>query len=247
MVLLGVIDDRALERLGEDVAHDPDRQVGLLEDERRRRRLGDPLLEHLVQLEQIQQLALEIGALGALGRGADDRARALQIELGRLLAQTLALLVVEPARDADALAVRGEHHVAAGDREVHRQACALGLQRVLDDLHDDLLAGLEQVGDLPSVAASATTAPRRLDAREHDLVDVQEPVLLESDVDECGLEPGEHVVDAALVDVSDDRAGTAALEVELRDLVARRGVGVLAAAARRARAWLTFGDRPGRL
>ena len=240
MVLLGVVDDRALERLGEDVAHDADREVGLLEDERRRRRLGDPLLEHLVQLEQIQQLALEVGALGALGGGADDRAGALQVELRGLLAQPLALLVVEPARDADALAVRREHHVAAGDREVHREPRALRLQRVLDDLHDDLLAGLEQVGDLAPVAAAAAAAPRRLDARQHDLVDVQEAVLLEADVDERRLEPGEHVVDAALVDVADDRAGAAALEVELGDVVAGRGIGGLAPAARRSDAGLAL-------
>ena len=36
VVLLLVVDDRALEVLGEDVAHDADRQVRLLEDERRR-------------------------------------------------------------------------------------------------------------------------------------------------------------------------------------------------------------------
>ena len=40
-MLLGVVDDRALELGRVDVAHDTDRQVGLLEDERRRRRLGN--------------------------------------------------------------------------------------------------------------------------------------------------------------------------------------------------------------
>ena len=133
-----------------------------------RRRLRDALLEHLVQLEQVQQLALEVGALGALRGGADDRAGALQIELRRLLAQPVALLVVEPARDADALAVRRVDHVAAGDRQIHRQPRALGLQRVLDDLHDDLLARLEQVGDLAALAGRSRGrggAPRRPGAR----------------------------------------------------------------------------------
>ena len=183
-------------------------------------RLLDALLEHLVELEQVQQLALEVGALGALGGGADDRAGALEVELGGLLAQPLALLVVEPARDADALAVRGVDHVAPGDREVHRQPRALGLQRVLDDLDDDLLAGLEHVGDLAAVAPGAAAAARRLDARQHDLVDVQEAVLLQADVDERGLEAGEDVVDPALVDVADDRAGAPPLQIELGDVVA---------------------------
>ena len=71
----------------------------------------------------------------------------------------------------------------------------------------------------PSLPAAA---PRRLDAGQHDLVDVQEAVLVEADVDERGLEAGQDVVDLALVDVADDRAVAAALEVELRDAVARR-------------------------
>ena len=69
-----------------------------------------------------------------------------------LAAQALALLVVEALGDADALAGRRVDHVAPGDGELHRQPRALGLQRVLDDLHDDLLAGLEQVGDLLAAA-----------------------------------------------------------------------------------------------
>ena len=55
---------------------------------------------------------------------------------------------------------------------------------------------------------------------QHDLVDVQEAVLVEADVDEGGLQPGEDVVDAALVDVADDRAPAAALEVDLGYAVA---------------------------
>ena len=67
---------------------------------------------------------------------------------------------------------------------------------------------------------SAAAAARRLDARQHDLVDVQEAVLVQADVDERGLQPGQDVVDLALVDVADDRAVAAALEVELGDAVA---------------------------
>ena len=56
------------------------------------------------------------------------------------LAQPLALLVGQPARDADAVAVRHVHEVAARDRDLHREARALRPDRVLGDLHDDLLA-----------------------------------------------------------------------------------------------------------
>ena len=205
VVLLLVVDDRALEVRGEDVAHDAHGQVGLLEDEIRRGGLLHALDEHLVELVQVLELALEVLALGAVRRGADDHAAAVELEVGGLAAQPFALAVLQATRDAHALAGGRVDHVAPGDRQLHRQARALGLQRVLDDLHDDLLAGLEQVGDL-APAASAAPALGRLDARQHDLVDVQEAVLLEADVDERGLEAGQHVVDLALVDVADDRA-----------------------------------------
>jgi hypothetical protein len=70
-----------------------------------------------------------------------------------------------------------------------------------------------------------------LDPRQHDLVDVQEAVLLEADVDERGLEAGQDVVDLALVDVADDRARAAALEVDLGDAIARGGAARLRASA----------------
>ena len=229
MVLLGVVDDRALEVRGEDVADDADRQVGLLEHERGRGGLRDALLQHLVELEQVGELALEVGARRAVRRGADDRAAAAQVEALDLGAQPRALAVVEPARDADALAGGRVDHVAAGDRQLHREPRALGLERVLDDLHDDLLPRLEQVGD-PRAALLAAAALHLLDAGQHDLVDVQEPVLLLAEVDERRLEAGQDVVDLALVDVADDRASAAALEVDLGDAVAGGQTALLAAA-----------------
>ena len=155
----------------------------------------------------------------------------LQVERLGLLAQALALLVVEALGDADALAGRRVDHVAPGDRQLHRQPRALGLQRVLDDLDDDLLAGLEQLGDL--LARALAAAALDLDAREHDLVDVQEAVLVEPDVDERRLEPGQDVVDLALVDVAHDGAVAAALEVELRDAVVGGGGSCASGCARR--------------
>ena len=119
-------------------------------------------------------------------------------------------------------------HVAPGDGQLHREPRALGLERVLDDLHDDLLPGPEQVGDARA-GLLAAAALHLLDARQHDLVDVQEAVLVEADVDERRLEPGQDVVDLPLVDVADDGAPAAALEVDLGDAVAG-GQAALAAA-----------------
>jgi hypothetical protein len=165
-----------------------------------------------------------------VGRGADDRAAAAQVQALHLGAQPRALGVVEPARHADALARRRVDHVAPGDGQLHREPRALGLERVLDDLHDDLLPRAEQVGDArPGLLAA--TALHLLDARQDDLVDVQEAVLLEAEVDERGLEAGQDVVDLALVDVADDGTAAAALEVDLGDAVAGREPALLAAAA----------------
>ncbi len=227
MVGLGVVDHGALEVLREDVAHDTDREVGLLEDERGRLGLPHALLEHLVELEQVLQLALEVLAGGAVRRGADDRPAAVEVELLGLLAQAVALLVLEPPRDADSLAGGRVDHVAAGDGDLHREPGALGLQRVLDDLDDDLLPGREQVGDPRPRGSGPSPAAHLLLAGDDDLVDVQEAVLVEADVDEGGLEPGQDVVDLALVDVADDRPAPAALEVDLRDAVSGRNLGLL--------------------
>ena len=122
----------------------------------------------------------------------------------------------QPAADADAAALRRVDEVAAGDRDVHREPGALRLQRVLDHLDEDLLAGFDQLVDASAAAAAALR--RLLAAREDDLVDVEEAVALEADVDEGGLHAGQDVVDLALVDVADDRSPAAALYVELRDV-----------------------------
>ncbi len=72
----------------------------------------------------------------------------------------------------------------------------------------------------------APAARRRLAAREHDLVDVQEPVAVEADVDERRLHARKHVVDDALVDVAHYGPLATPLHIELGDLevttIARR-------------------------
>ena len=124
----------------------------------------------------------------------------------------LALRVVEPPRDAEPFPVRDVHEEAAGKRDLRRQPRALRLHRVLHGLDEDLLAPLDEVGDLLPVAAP-------LELGDDDLVDVEEAVLLEADLDEGGLHPREHVVDRAEVDVPRDRAALGPLEVHLGNAV----------------------------
>ena len=100
----------------------------------------------------------------------------------------VALVVVEPARHAEALALRDEDDEAAGERDLRREPRALRLHRVLHRLDEDRLAAADEVLDAAAVAA--------LELGADDLVDVEEAVLLEADLDERGLHPGQHVVDA---------------------------------------------------
>src|SRR5262249_43756290 len=111
-------------------------------------------------------------------------------------------------------------------------AGALGPDRILGRLHDDLLSGLQQVGDLwPAAAPAAPPAPGRLAVGRDDLVDVQEAVLLEPDVDERRLHARKHVVHAALVDVAGDRAPPAPFYVKLGDTPGVRSGGRLGSAS----------------
>ena len=99
---------------------------------------------------------------------------------------------------------------------------------------------------VPAVTAPPATAPaarRRLAAREHDLVDVQEPVAVEADVDERRLHARKHVVDDALVDVADDGPLSTALDVELRDLKVTTGTIALVAAVAASGGALAFEHR----
>ena len=133
--------------------------------------------------------------------------RSLTMSLSRVRS-----VLLEPARDAVALPVRHVDEEAARERDLGRQPRALRLHRVLDGLDEDRLPALDQVLD-PARALPA------LELGADDLVDVQEAVLLEPDLDERGLHPGEDVVDDAEVDVPRDRAALGALEVHLGDAI----------------------------
>ena len=219
-MLLGVVDHRGVELLGEDVAQHADREIGLLEGQRRRLDLVGALDHHLMEAVQVVEVALEVLLARALGRGAHDHAAVVLVELLQQLALAIALRVGQAARGADAGTVGHVDEVAPRDRDLHRKACALRLQRVLDDLDEDLLLRLDELVDAPAVAVAA---PRRLLAvGGDDLVDVQEAVSLQADVDERRLHAWQDVVDDALVDVADDRARATPFDVELGDLEAVR-------------------------
>ena len=112
MVLLLVVDDRLLELAREDVARHAHRQVRLLEDHLRRGvsfprcwSTSCSLCRYLISRSKSSRLRPARG-------GPHDHAAVADVDLLRGTPHAVALLVVEPARHADALALRHVHQVA---------------------------------------------------------------------------------------------------------------------------------------
>src|SRR5829696_8494712 len=97
VVLPRVVHDRPLELAREDVPRHAHRQIRLLEDHGRRGSVLGALPEHIVQLVQILDLALEVLARGALRGGSDDDAAVADVDLLGGAAHSVAFLVLEPA------------------------------------------------------------------------------------------------------------------------------------------------------
>ena len=149
------------------------------------------------------------------------------------VAQPAPLLVGGDApRDADVIDRRHEHQVTAGQRDVAGRPRALGADRLLGHLDDDLLALFQQVLDAGAAAgtrrvvrvlvlvggrAAGLARQQTLEVvgRAAHVRDVQVRALLEADVDERRLHPGEHALDPSLVDVAGDPTLALALDVEL--------------------------------
>ena len=206
-----MVDDDALEVADEEVADDAQRQLGLLVDERGRVRPARAAADRRPELQQELEIAGELLLRGAFRGGADDQPALRQLEPLADLLQPLALVVLEPARDADPVPVRRVDEEAAGERDLRRQPRALRPHGILDRLDEDLLAAGDELLDALAVALS-------LELGDDDLVDVQEPVALEADVHERRLHAREHVVDDTLVDVPGNRAALGTAEIDLGGL-----------------------------
>ena len=207
-----MVDEQPLEVAGEEVAHDAQRQLGLLVDERRRLRFLCLRLDRAPKTLQEVEVALDVVGRRAFGGGADDHAARLRRVLLEHGLQAVALVVLEPARHAEPFAVRDVDDEASGQRDLGGEPRALRLHRVLDGLDEHVLAPLDQILDLASALAA-------LELGADDLVDIEEAVLLEADLDERCLHAGQDVVDDAEVDVARDRPALRPLEVDLGDLV----------------------------
>src|SRR5205085_7946845 len=181
--------------LREQVADDAQRQLGLLVEECRGLTVLRAALDLLPEPLEEDEVALDVLRRRAFGGCPDDDPALLDVEVLEDVAEARPLAVLEPSRNAQALAARDVDDESSRERDLGRQARALRLHRVLDGLDEYLLAATQQVLDLLPVAAA-------LQLRDDDLVHVEEAVLLQADLDERGLHPGQDVVNDALVDVA---------------------------------------------
>ena len=100
--------------------------------------------------------------------------------------------------------------------------------RILADLNDDVVAGLECLFDLATGPTEAGGLPIHLTGIEH-------TVAATADIDECGLHRGQHVLHDAEVDIADHRRRGRRRDEVLDDdtVLQNRDLGVAGALMRR--------------
>ena len=208
---LARVDQHARGLVGRHVAQHALREVEVLVEQRRRRRLVRALGQVAPQLGQVLDVGLHLALGRGLGHRADDEAAGepLGQQVLQPLAQRLALrLVADALRDADVRVLRQVDEEPPGEAHLRGQPRALGADRVLDHLDEQRLALVQDALDRLLLAAVAVLPVLP------DVGDVQERRALEADLDECALHAGQHARDAAQVDVADEAARARALHVQ---------------------------------
>ena len=173
-------------------------------------------VDRLPELQQVVEVPLQLFERAADAGGARDHAHAVRhLELVDRVAQLVAVLALDAARDAAAARiVRHQHQIAAGQRDVGRQRRALVAALVLVDLDDEFLAFLELILD----AAAAAVAVAQVLAR--DFLERQEAVAVGAVVDEAGFEAGLDAGDDRFVDVALALFLAGGFDVEVDQLLA---------------------------
>ena len=99
---------------------------------------------------------------------------------------------------------RHEDEIASGQGDIGRDARAFEAARLLDDLHEDLVADLEHLADGVSAAALGHLFIPDVDRVATDVVYIEKGIAAEADVDEARPHAREDVLDATFVDRADD-------------------------------------------
>ena len=150
-------------------------------------------------MHQVVQVPLQLLGGAADAGGPRDDAHAFgHHQLPHGLAQFLAILAFDPARNAAAARiVRHQHQVAASQRDEGRQRGALVATLFLLDLDDQLLAFVQGVLDARVADVDAV-----LEERASDFLERQEAMPLFAVIDEAGFERRLDAGNDTLVDVA---------------------------------------------
>src|SRR5262249_27911722 len=166
------------------------------------------LLYAAPQLAQVLDVGTQLVVGCRLGHGADDEPALFlrRQQVLQLVPQVRPfLLVLDALRDPDVGFLGQVYQEPAGDADLRRQSRALAADRVLDDLHHQILAFREQAFDRPRGVAAVAVAP--------DIGYMQKRGALPSDIDERRLHAGQDTHHSPGVDVADQAARRGALYV----------------------------------
>ena len=193
---IGSVDDYTHQFGAVEIAQDAMDEVFVaVEQHRRTGRLGRlldcfPLAQQRFEIVDQQLLGHRFGL------GADQQACAGGLDQHAEGPQAIALvLAINAAGNVDALAVGLEDQEAPWQAEIAGETRPLAAGGFLHHLHQHLLARLEQFGDAGAALLQAQGA---------EIGDVDEAVLFAlTDVDEGGVDAGQHVFNGAEVNVAD--------------------------------------------
>ena len=197
--------------------------------------LGVAMLDRSPDGREIPDVGFEIGFADAVTGCANDETEIFRSQAFDDLSQPPSLFVrSDAAGHADAARPRREHQVTSGNRNAGCDARALGANRLLGDLNDDLLAFAEHRVDArrsrASTAASTTTAFSAAargfaiglasgEGAFEVVAYVKKRCLLKADVDEGCLHAGKHATNLPLHDVSYDALVSISFDVQFSELL----------------------------
>ena len=221
------VDQHAAHPAGQLIAQHAQRQRQIFVNDRPRLRLRGPRAHVMPELVEIDHVLAQALGRHALRRGTQDiAARGLgrQQSRDRRLQPLTLRLVIDARRHSNALAARHVHQIARRQRHKRRQARALGADRVFDDLHENVVAGIHEPADVLDLGLAERRQARERVIRApvgfvcrqvRDVGRVQKRRALEPYVDERGLHAGQHSGHAPLVEIAHESTAARALDVDL--------------------------------
>ena len=193
-------DDQPGEVLVEQIADHLDQHIGLfVQSHRHAGGLGldllGPLRDADPSLLQAGDVTANVVFLDALGRGTDDHTRLRRHHFAQDLLESLTLGVGQFAADTGGRCTGHVDEIPAGQRQLGGQPRAFVSDRILADLNDDVIAGLEGLLDLAVGTPEAGCFPVHL-------AGVEDTVATAADIDERSLHGRQHVLHDAEVDIA---------------------------------------------